>query len=272
MVCQIHNNYYLGDPVNNPNSNPLEHKPTDETTSAGTAIPKPTAKIPNVVSTPSAAPNGKPASPRLNEVLTSSRGPAASVSPGKTATTIRVPSFPPARPKQKAIAGAARQAEPQTAPNPPRGAATCAAPEKDHDPRIAKPPQPVGEPAPQPKTPVDQYFYPEDYRVEDVRPGIRQAYLEIVDPCMRELVIGENRPLRKAIAASVPFEVALIISLQCALLEKMQSRKPDPEEIDRLMSQLDRAERRKQRMLEQLLKMDGQDLRRRKHGPLGLAQ
>lgn len=106
-------------------------------------------------------------------------------------------------------------------------------------------------------------------RFEDLSQGVQQALVELVIPCMEDLVIGEKDPLFKAMAGTLPANMFTLHLLKEELVALLLSSEADPKEVERVMSQIDRVERSMHRAQDLLLRKQMLQLQQRKLGPLG---
>lgn len=220
------------------------------------AAPKQTIKVTFPV--PRLASNGKPTSPGPNGLAASAASPKVKEAPSATQAKAKVP--------QAATPVAARPGGSQDGARPPSGAPTGATANVTNCVEKSPiPPQPDVDPTPPGKTPLRQYFFPDGLRPEDLAPGIRQAFVDLVEPCMAEMVVAEENPTAKAIAGPIPFEKSCEILLQSKLAALYLSDNPDWEEIERLTGLLDRIARRVHRATDQLIRLQVLDLQRSKH-------
>lgn len=241
------------------NSNPLEGKPANGTTSSSRVAPMSTIKVTRkTVPVPRGVPTGQPASAGPNGLVASPTSPRIKETPSAIEAKAKVP--------QAATPVAARPDPSQNGVRPPRGAPTgTTANVMDRVGTSPIPPRPEVEPVPPSRTPVRQYYLSDDLGVKALGPGVQQAFVELVDSCMAEMVVAEDNPTAKAIAGPIPFEKSCEILLQCRLAALYMSEDPDWQEIERLTSLLDRIARRVHRATDQLIRLQVLKLQRSKH-------
>ena len=245
--------------MNQSNSNPLVGKPANGTTSSSRVAPMSTIKVTRkTVPVPRGVPNGQPASTGPNGPAAATASPKIKGAPGAAEAKAKVP--------QAATPVTARPDKSQSGARPSSGAPTgTTANVSDRVGKSPLPPPPDIEPVPPSKTPLRQYYLSDDLRVKALGPGVQQAFIELIDTCMAQMVVAEENPIAKAIAGPIPFEKSCEILLQCRLAALYMSEDPDWQAIERLTSRLDRISRRIHWATDKLIRLQVLKLQHSKH-------